>query len=47
MSNADIKGSIPGLIKNELAKKQGEVQNIGSYESWQNVIDLFYKFVNN
>ncbi len=25
MSNADIKGSIPGMIKNELAKKQGEV----------------------
>ena len=25
MSNANIKGSIPGMIKNELAKKQGEV----------------------
>ena len=25
MSNADIKGSSPGMIKNELAKKQGEV----------------------
>jgi hypothetical protein len=25
MSNADIKGSIPTMIKNELAKKQGEV----------------------
>lgn len=25
MSNADIKGSIPAMIKNELAKKQGEV----------------------
>ncbi len=25
MSNADIKGSIPAMIKNQLAKKQGEV----------------------
>ena len=25
MSNANIKGSIPAMIKNELAKKQGEV----------------------
>lgn len=25
MSNADIKGSIPTIIKNELSKKQGQV----------------------
>jgi hypothetical protein len=25
MSNADIKGSIPTLIKNQLSKKQGDV----------------------
>ena len=25
MSSGDIKGLIPGLIKNELAKKQGQI----------------------
>lgn len=25
MSNADIKGSIPTLIKNQLSKKQGQI----------------------